>query len=111
MNTEDFVTIEEVKQQCYLDESDVSEDVYLKMLATAALKHTQNYTNRILYTSVDVIPPEVENGLVWSEDIKMGVLLLIGHWYENRESTSEKRITNIPFGFGALVTPYKFIPV
>lgn len=108
MATNEFVTIEEVKQQCYLDEQDISEDNYLNLLTSAALKHVENYTNRVLYVTDK---PESESALLWSDDIKMAVLLLIGHWYENRENSSDARVMDIPFGFHALVTPYKFIPV
>lgn len=106
-----LITIEEIKQQCYLDESDISEDKYLALLSSAAIKHIENYTNRKIYESADLVPEGVENALIWSDDLKIGALLLIGHLYENRENSTEKAMHSIPLGFHAFVGPYKFIPV
>ncbi|CAM0041600.1 head-tail adaptor Ad1 [Vibrio phage K394] len=107
----EFVTLEEIRQQCYLDEFDMSEDRYLTLIGSAAIKHVQNYTNRVLYKSPDDVPVDSENALMWSDDIKMGVLLLIGHFYENRENSSSVKVHDIPFGFHAMIGPYKYIPV
>lgn len=109
--TNKFITIDEVKQQCYLDESDVSEDLYLELLIKATIKHIENYTNRKLYLTEQEVPQGELNALIWSEDIKIGALLLIGHFYENRENSSEKNVKDIPFGFHAMVSPYKYIPI
>lgn len=35
--------------------------------------------------------------------IKMAILLLVGHWYANREQTSENSPTDIPFGVESLL--------
>lgn len=110
MSTE-FISLEKIKQQCYLDESDMSEDPYLTLIGRAAIKHLENYTNRILYLKPSDVPDGTENALMWSEDIEIGALLLIGHFYENRENSSSVRVQDIPFGFHALVGPYKYIPV
>lgn len=104
-----FITIEEIKQQCYLDELDTSEDSYLNLLSSAAISFIQNYTNRIIVKSIDDTSPE--NALLWSDDIKIAALLLIGGWYENREEMHEKETHAIPYGFKMLITPYKYIPL
>lgn len=38
-------------------------------------------------------------------DIKQAVLLLVGHWYENREATG--KLDNIPFSVDAILNKYK----
>jgi len=41
-------------------------------------------------------------------ELKQAILLLIGHLYENRESTSQAVvIMDVPMGFDALVAPYR----
>lgn len=107
----ELITISEIKEQCYLDEFDLSEDNYLKILSSAAIKHIENYTNRKVFASENEVPEGVENALIWSDDIKIAALLLIGHLYENRENSSEKKMNEIPFGFHAFVSPYKYIPM
>lgn len=107
----EFVSLEEIKQQCYLDGYDMQEDNHLRMLASAAVRHVENYTNRKLYMDPASIPQDSENALLFTDDIKIAVLLLVGHFYENRENSTEKRVENIPYGFHAMVGPYKYIPV
>ncbi|ENT2841557.1 TPA: phage gp6-like head-tail connector protein, partial [Klebsiella pneumoniae] len=42
------------------------------------------------------------------DDVKAAMLLLIGHWYENRETVSVgQAATDIPFTVEALLQPYK----
>jgi uncharacterized phiE125 gp8 family phage protein len=38
--------------------------------------------------------------------IRQAIVLLAGHLFENREATTEARITEIPFGVSALLEPY-----
>ena len=108
---EEFITLAEVRQHCYLEEDDLSQDPYLNLLVKASLKHIENYTNRVIYADKKDVPEDVENALVWSEDIKIGALLLIGHLYENRETATDAHVREIPFGFKQFVGPYKFIQV
>nr|WP_269106835.1 head-tail connector protein [Massilia sp. TS11] len=40
--------------------------------------------------------------------MRLAVLLLVGHWYNNREaSTTAANVSDIPFGVDALLTPAK----
>lgn len=107
----ELVTLEEIKQQLYLDDTDTSEDDYLLMLASASIAHIQNYTNRKIFQTKESVPDGVDNSLVWSDDIKIACMLLIGHLYANRENSADKAIHSIPFGFHAFVSPYKYIPI
>lgn len=43
---------------------------------------------------------------VWPA-IKTAMLLLIGHWYKNREAVSEGSATSLPFAVHALLSPLK----
>ena len=36
--------------------------------------------------------------------LKQAMLMLIAHWYERRESTTEARLTTLPFGFESLLS-------
>lgn len=40
--------------------------------------------------------------------IIQAILLMTGHLYENRETTSDKPITNVPLAVSALLDPHKF---
>jgi uncharacterized phiE125 gp8 family phage protein len=39
--------------------------------------------------------------------IKHAILLLVGHWYENRESSSPHNLSEVPFGVSALLLPHR----
>jgi len=38
------------------------------------------------------------------ESIRQAMLLLVGHWYENREQSAMNRLENIPYGFDELIS-------
>lgn len=40
--------------------------------------------------------------------ISQAILLLIGHWYANREAVAEKALVNLPLAVDALLSPFKF---
>jgi uncharacterized phiE125 gp8 family phage protein len=40
-------------------------------------------------------------------DIKLAMLLMIGHWHENREAVSVVQLNQIPMGAAALLGPYR----
>lgn len=39
------------------------------------------------------------------------VLLLVAHWYANREAVSQKTVTDIPMGIDALIAPFRRVGV
>ena len=41
--------------------------------------------------------------------VKQAMLLIIGHYYENREMTSDRRMQAIPMGVDALLYPYRVV--
>jgi len=42
-----------------------------------------------------------------SDLAKHAIILLVGHWYENREASTGLRLNEVPMGYDALVTNYK----
>lgn len=44
-------------------------------------------------------------------DIKHAILLLIGHWYENREDVSPERLQQVPRCVDALLDPWRVWPI
>lgn len=43
------------------------------------------------------------------EPLKVAILLLAGHWYQNREATTEAGVNMLPFAVDALIAPYRRI--
>jgi len=102
-----LLTLDEIKMQCRLENDFTDEDRLLELLALAAEAKATTYLNRNLYKTNDEIPELDEDGMVITEDIRLGLLMLIAHWYENRETASSGGLTETPFAFEALLQPYR----
>lgn len=47
------------------------------------------------------------NGATVPAPLRTAILLLVGHWYANREAVTPATLTNIPLGVDALISPYR----
>ncbi|WP_173935142.1 head-tail connector protein [Chelativorans sp. Marseille-P2723] len=41
------------------------------------------------------------------DPLKVAILLLVGHWYQNREAVSTAGMASLPFAVEALIAPYR----
>lgn len=41
------------------------------------------------------------------DPLKVAILLLVGHWYQNREAVSTTGMASLPFAVKALIAPYR----
>ncbi|EDM47760.1 head-tail connector protein [Marinobacter algicola] len=104
-----------IKQHVRLELDETEEDALLETYSTAAQRMVENHTGRNLYATANEIPkdPETdevtdEDALVLDDDITTAMLLLIGHWYTNRESVVVGTITSeLPMAVEALISPYR----
>lgn len=102
----DLLELTLIKQHIRTDRDD--EDDYLKVLAGASVEAFQDFTNRTLVVG-DTLPEDlVDDEVPMNLTIQQGLLLLIGHWYENREMVTERPLTEIPSATHALWSPYKW---
>lgn len=106
-----LLTLEEIKGQLRLEVDYSDEDSLLERLGKAAHARTETYLNRKLYGADAGVPTDDPDGLVMSEDIRLGMLLLVTHFYENRSSVTEVEKTEMPQSYTWLVGPYRFIPL
>lgn len=70
------VTLAEAKLHLRINPGDTSEDGLIKDLITAAREFCENYTGKELVGENVVVP----------KTVKQALLLLIAHWYNNREA-------------------------
>ncbi|KIU31114.1 head-tail connector protein [Atlantibacter hermannii] len=98
-----LLTLDEIKRQCRLENDFKEEDELLELLALAAEAKATTYLNRNLYKTNDEIPALDEDGMVITEDIRLGLLMLVSHWYENRSSVSETEKSETPMAFEFLL--------
>lgn len=106
-----LLTLPEIKAQLRLDEDFTDEDPFLELLGSAVQARTESFLNRKLYEKDEAIPEEDSEGLVLTDDVRLGMLLLLTHYYENRSSVSEAEKSEMPLAYNWLVGPYRFIPL
>ncbi|EOF8235662.1 TPA: head-tail connector protein [Yersinia enterocolitica] len=103
-----LLKIEQIKAQCKIDPEFNHENELLTLYAEAAEKKVASYLNRNIYETE--VPETDPKGLVVSSDIKLAMLALITHWYENRSSVSDCEQSEVPMSFYFLVGSYRFSP-
>ena len=75
------------------------EDGLIGSYLNAAVEYVQQHCDRRL---VDV--PEGPEQMALTDDVKQAILLLVGHWYANRESVVVGTISaEVPMGVPALL--------
>jgi len=98
-----------VKQHCRIELDFADDDTLLDTYIQAAWRYVETWTRRTLYESADQEGyAEDCDGLLLSDDVIAAMLLLIGHWYANRETVNVGNITSeMPFATEALLQPYR----
>lgn len=57
--------------------------------------------------AVNVVRVRFEVGTGTPDDVRAAILLLVGHWYENREAVSERAAATVPLGAVALMNLHR----
>lgn len=78
------------------------DDDYLAHLLDAAEEYVCSATNRSVEELI-----EMYNGLELPISIQQAILLVAGHWYNQREAVSGVQMAEVPYTLQALVKPYR----
>lgn len=78
-----------------------ADDQYLAHLLDAAEQYVCKATNR---TSEDLI---ALGGGALPIDIQHAILMIAGHWYNQREAVSGVQMSEVPYSLQALIKPYR----
>lgn len=92
------VTLQELMAQTNALPEDAT---LLELYADAAEEQIEVDTNRPLD---ELIP---EGGSSYPKKIKLAVLLLVGHWYRNREAFSTVEMKEVPKTYNTLVASFR----
>ncbi|POY55735.1 hypothetical protein F018LOC_01672 [Pectobacterium versatile] len=102
-----MLDIDLVKHHCRI-ESGNDDDTLLNVYITTAERHVEKYTRRKLYENADAKGYAEDDDHILLEDVQAAILLLIGHWYENRETVVIGQTAQaIPFTVESLLQPYR----
>ncbi len=110
-----LISLEEAKRQCRLELDDATEDEHLSVLISAAIIQIENDTNKQLI-AVDqtpvVTPGDSKPQQPLTSALRMAALMLISHWYTNREAVVTGTIaTTIPLAYASLIQAYRELAV
>ena len=102
----EILTLAEVKTHLRVG-SDTSEDSLITTYITAAREYVEGYQNRIYLSADEEVTAETMTGIE-----KAACLLLIGHWYENRQAVVlGTPPSEVPFAVKALLDIKRNVPV
>ncbi|MDU1653835.1 MAG: head-tail connector protein [Leclercia adecarboxylata] len=104
-----MLTKEQVKQHCNIEQDFTEDDAWIDTGIKAAERYVEKWTRRRLYEKADdplyMADPDA---LLYGEDVEMAMLMLIAHWYTNRETVSTGSTTSaLAFSTEALLQPYR----
>lgn len=104
-----MLTTSLAKHQCNIEQDFTEDDVWLEGRIKAAARHVENYTRRKLY--YDETDPAYfldPDALLYGEDVETAMLLLVGHWYANREAVVVGAASApLDFAVESLLQPYR----
>ena len=92
--------LELLKKHVRADEFSEDDD-YLPHLLDAAVEYVRTGTNRTEEELLEL------GGGEWPKPLQQAVLLISGHWYNQREAVSGGPMSEVPHGFQALVKPFR----
>ena len=87
-------------------------DRWFAQTIPATTAYLNNALNRKVYATKEALAADEEapeDAIVFNHDMKLALLMLIGHWFVNRESSSALSLNETPMGLSMLLSPYKSI--
>ena len=88
------------------------EDSLIEGYRDAALSAFESWTNRTLIDPAHELPDPPGKAITLSKSIQQGALLLIGHWYANRETVAVGvSAVELPMATNALWNPHRWVNV
>lgn len=93
------IELDEIKAHLRIEHS--LDDDLLEILAESAEEVAQNYIGKKWgnETTADTVK--------FTQGIKVGCLMLVGHLYANREAVADVQLYEVPFAISALWKPYR----
>ncbi|MCS2162968.1 head-tail connector protein [Scandinavium sp. H11S7] len=105
-----LITLEDIKSQLRLEADYSEEDQYLALIGKAAESRMSEYLNRNIYVEGTTIPPTDPDGMIIPASLRLALLLLVTHFYENRSAVSEVEMVELPMAFTWLARPHRIYP-
>lgn len=105
-----MIDLDAIKQHLRVLHDD--DDGLIQGYTDAALSAFETWTNRKLLAPDASLPDPAGNSILMTKAIQQGALLLIGTWYNSRESVVVGTITSeLPMATNALWKPHRWVNV
>lgn len=108
-----MLTVDQVKHHCNIEQDFTEDNDWITARIKAAVRYVENYTRRTLYDSADdpLYLTDLD-ALLYGEDIETAMLMLIAHWYSNREAVvTGVSVATLDFAVEAFLQPYRIYGV
>lgn len=104
-----MLELETIKQHCRLEPDFDDDNELLEIYSGAAKRYVEQYTDRKLYaTTSESGYADDPDALLLDDDVTVAMLLLISHWYENREAvTTGTIVTQTPLAVEAVLWSHR----
>jgi hypothetical protein len=113
-----LLSIEQARDQVNLLQEETEFDTYLQQLSSAAEAHIarrlrDDAGNIAVFVAdqvaLDAMPDPPANPILISDspDLVLAAALLVGHWFNNRESVAKGDLKQVPQAFEALIFDYR----
>lgn len=91
-----FVTLDDVRLHLNLETDDLDDDMQarLNLYINASFELVKVYLNCEIYE--EQVPEEESNGIVFTDDMKIAQLLIIGDMFNDRENSSNVIHREVP---------------
>lgn len=95
-----------------MDSTEVEYDNWFRTVIPASILALKNLINRDIVETQEeldaiLLDDETSSAILFNESLKLGALMLIGHWFANRESSTALSINETPMALDYLVQPYR----
>lgn len=97
----DVVSLDRVKTHLRISASRTAEDPYLETLIVVAGRSVERHTGRTLFAT----HPDYSITAADFDMIGQAMLLMIGHWYWNREAVTASAVKEVPMAVTYLLEP------
>lgn len=105
------LTLDDVKYQCRIDHD--AEDRLLTLYVNSAYRAVETFTDKRLFFDEIPTDSDKDRSILLTDDINQACLMLIAHWYANRETVGANmvNIAQMPFAVDFLLQPYRYMGV
>ena len=105
------ITLDDVKYKCRIDHD--AEDTLLNLYINASYRAVEKFTDKTLVFDEIPTDSDKERCILLSDDINQACLMLIAHWYANRETVMANmvNVAQMPYAVDFLLQPYRYMGV